>query len=186
MDLKPALISGAIAALVLLVAVWAWRQDRGEDTAAATAGAVPAAVTDEVETTTEERSDLLARQLDDVDREAAEFVERLPRCSALVQALELALASECVEVAYAGVEESVPRAVGAIEQLDVEAACRDVVRGYVRRLRRFHTWALATTQAGRNRQFGEFNALAVQTSRQTLRYERARARLDGCPTRGGG
>ena len=150
------------------------------------ASTAPAAEPAPQSTAAEQRDDPARVPLDDADREARSFLDRLPRCTTLAQALELALASECVDEAYAGVEESALVVIAAVDVVAASPACRAPLRDFLRRLRRFAEWAGDTTAAGRNRQFFDFNTLAAQARRQASRYERARARVAGCPPKAGG
>jgi hypothetical protein len=101
----------------------------------------------------------------------------------LLQAGELAEASDCIKEAYDGVEDDMIGAYATAEDLegDVGKGCLKAVRFYKTRLDVFYGWMKQTAAAGENLQFEEFNALAGMSGRQTRRYRRGReAALAAC------
>jgi hypothetical protein len=122
-------------------------------------------------------------QVDEVDREVAEYGEGLRKCGVLIQAFELAEASECIDEADNGVGDAMLAAYFGAEELegDVGKACLKNLKAYKNRLDVFYGWYERMTKAGKDLQFEEFNQLAQLTGVMTRRYQRTkRAALASC------
>jgi len=118
-------------------------------------------------------------RLDAIDAEVFEYGQELQKCSVLLQALELAEASECVGEAYEGVGDDMVLAYSMAEDLegDVGKRCLKTLRAYKQRLDVYYGWHERTQDAGENLQFDEFNTLAGQIGAQNRAYSRARVRV---------
>lgn len=116
------------------------------------------------------------RSLAEIDAEMVEYGEKLGKCSVLLQALELADASECIGDAYSGTGNSLLAAYATTEDLepDVSKQCLKALKLYKRRLDVFYGYMQTTVEAGENLQFDEFTVLAKQSGARTKRYRQAR------------
>lgn len=118
----------------------------------------------------------LARVLSEVDSELAEYGEGLGKCSVLLQALELADASECIGDAYKGVGNQMLVAYSTVEDLEGDTAkgCLKALKLYKQRLDIYYGWHEKTQDAGENLQFDEYNSLASLSGTMTNRYRQGR------------
>jgi hypothetical protein len=153
-------------------------------TPATTEAATTAAATTEAEPVDTGRMsqgefDTFSGRLDAIDAEVFEYGQGLQKCSVLLQALELAEASDCIGEAYEGVGDDMLLAYSSAEGLegDVAKRCLTSLRAYKQRLDVFYGWHERTQDAGENLQFDEFNRLAGQSGAQGRAYSRARARV---------
>lgn len=119
---------------------------------------------------------LFSSQLAEVDDELFEYGEKLQKCGVLMQALQLADASECVTDAFSGVESDMLGAYTTAEgyEGDVAKACLKALKLYKERLDIYYGWQTQTKKAGENLQFDEFTTLASLAPTMSKRYRQAR------------
>jgi hypothetical protein len=202
---KALVIGGAVLLAFILIGVLAPSEEAADNTAAqeppAATTATPAEDTEpppppaedeptppppeDVDTgrMSEGEYEQFSSQVADVDAEMAEYGEGLGKCGVLIQAVELAEASQCVDEADNGVGDAMLTAYSTAEGLegDVGKACLKNLKAYKSRLDVFYGWYERTTKAGKDLQFEQFNTLAQLTGVMTRRYTRAKeAALASC------
>lgn len=181
-------VAGAFVALIVLAAIFgetpeeeaAGDETRTEQT---TAPAKPAAKPEDTGRMSQGEFDRYMMWVRDVRKEQGQLADASPKCGVLIQAMELAEASECLDDAFDGLDVSMQVLSDTLAGLedDVAKKCLVAVRQMKQATDGYANATTAAQQAGKNLQFDEFIAIADDAANQSTRFDaRHNAMLAEC------